>query len=408
MTTANPTNQLPLLNRLFPKGVAEPMFKRSPFLNSCKKDTKFGGEGRHVNVTVAPTAGGSSDFATAVANQDATTEVRFFVTHKKEYQVFSVQGDLIARSKGDKNAVLEAVTQQADKARYAFFRALTARAWGHAGGALGVISSGSTVSSTSITLATRSNHVRFERNMRVQLSSTNGTSGSLRDSGRQLTIDSINRATGVVTATAAWNTISGAATGDSIFRAGDFGNAMTGAQGWAPTSDPSASESFFTVDRTDYDVQRTSGIRISGGGAPKEDTLITACAEAQLAGADGDGRMVHLNPLDLSALVKELGSKRQYVDVKGREGIGFKALQVDAPGGAVIVASEPDVPQGFAWLTMMDEIYLRTAGEAPMMLNEDGVGKLMRSATDDAYQGRIGCYGNFFWENPGHVVVITW
>lgn len=408
MAGATTTNQLPLLKRLFPSGVAEPLYKRSPFLNSIKKDTKFGGEGRHVNVTVGPTSGGSSDFATALANQGATTEVRFFVTHKKEYQLFSIQGDLIARSKGDKNAVLEAVTQQADKARYAFFRALTARAWGHAGGALGVISSGSTVSSTTITLATRANVVGFEPNSYVQLSSANGLSGSLRDSGRQIQLQNVNRKTGELTATVAWNTISGAATGDSIFRPGDFGNAMTGAQGWAPVSDPSASESFFGVDRTVYDIQRLSGIRVSGSGAPKEDTLITACAEAQLAGADGDGRMVHLNPLDLSDLVKELGSKRQYVDVKGREGIGFKALQIDAPGGAVIVASEPDVPKGNAWLVMSDEIYLRTAGEAPMMLNEDGVGKLMRSATDDSYQGRLGAYGNFFWENPGHVVVITW
>src|SRR5688572_10436179 len=106
---ATVSGQTPLLKRLYGNKVAEPMYQRSKFLASISKDTNFGGEGKYVNVTVGPTAGGSADFATALANQDQTTEIRFFVTHRKEYQVFSIQGDLIARSKGDKNAILEAV-----------------------------------------------------------------------------------------------------------------------------------------------------------------------------------------------------------------------------------------------------------------------------------------------------------
>src|SRR5687767_12551264 len=132
-TSATVSNQTSLLKRLFPKNVAEPLYKRSKFLAEVKKDTNFGGEGIYVNVTIAPTAGGSSEFSEALANQDATQEKRFFVTHKKEYQVFSLQGDVIARSKGDKNAILEQIKQQADKARYSFGRAMAARAWGNAG-----------------------------------------------------------------------------------------------------------------------------------------------------------------------------------------------------------------------------------------------------------------------------------
>jgi hypothetical protein len=410
MASANTTNQLPLLKRLWGDKVAEPLYKRSKFLASIKKDTDFGGEGRYVNVTIGPTAGGSADFATALANQDATSEKRFFVTHRKEYQVFSIQGDLIARSRGNKNAVLESVKQQADKARYAFFRSMAARAWGNAGGALGVISSGSTVSSTTITLATRADVVRFEPNMRVTAADDDGSAASpagVLDNGTQLTITAINRSTGTLTASAAWNTIAGIAAGDYIHRAGDYSLAMTGTRGWAPVSDPSASENFFGLDRTLGDIQRLSGIRVSGSGGSKEETLISAGAEAQMAGAES--KLVFCNPLDLADLVKEQGSKVVYQQAQSREaGIGFDVIKVHTPVGNVGVTSEPDVPKGYAWMLDTDEITLRTAGDCPMMLNEDGVGKLMRSATDDSYQGRLGCYGNFFFENPGHSVIITW
>lgn len=411
MTSANTTNQLPLMKRLYGNKIAEPLYQRSKFLASIVKDTNFGGEGRYVNVKIGPTAGGSADFATALANKDATTQKRFFVTHKKEYQVFSVQGDLIARTKGDKNAILEAVKGEVDSARYAFARSMAARAWGNAGGALGVISSGSTVSSTTITLATRADIVHFEPGYRITSASDDGSAASPAGARTgQQTVASVNRQAGTVTGSVAWNAaITGVATADSLHRAGDYSVAMTGMRGWVPVSDPSGGESFFGVDRTLGDIQRLSGVRVSGSGASKEETLINAGAEGQLAGISGETILCYANPLDMADLVKELGSKRVYGQVGTREaGIGFKAIMLDSPLGEVAVTSEPDVPKGYAWLLNPNEFTLRTAGDCPMMLNEDGVGKLLRSATDDAYEGRLGAYGNIFGENPGHVVAIAW
>lgn len=410
--SATVSNQLPLLKRLWGNNVAEPLYKRSKFLAAMAKDTSFGGEGRYVNVTVGPTSGGSADFATALSNQGATKEIRFFVTHRKEYQIFSIQGDLIARARGDKNAVLEAVKQQADKARYSFARAMARRAWGNGGGSLGQISSTSNVATTTITLANRADVAGFEPGMYVTTASDDGSAASPAGTrgvpGAQLQIVSINRLTGTLTANAAWNTIAGTVANDYIHRAGDYSLAMTGVRGWCPVSDPSPGENFFGVDRTLNDIQRQSGIRVAGNSGSKEETLIQAGAEAKLAGAEND-LTCYVNPLDEAQLVKELGSKVVYKSESALDGrIGFNAIMVHTPAGVVKVVSEVDVLQGYGWMVDPSEFTLRTAGDCPMMLNEDGVGKLMRSATDDAYQGRLGAYGNIFGENPGHVVTITW
>src|SRR5690606_26381340 len=105
------------------------------------KDTSFGGEGRHVVVKIAPTAGGSADFAQARANQGATQTKRFFVTHRKQYSIFTIDGDIIARTRGDKNAIVDIVKQEIDSARNTFGRDMAARVWGNGGGARGKIAS---------------------------------------------------------------------------------------------------------------------------------------------------------------------------------------------------------------------------------------------------------------------------
>jgi hypothetical protein len=409
--SATIVNQVNILKRLWGSGVSDPMYKASRFLGAIKKDTKFGGEGRYVIVDISPTAGGSSSFSEALANQDATTTERFFVTHRKEYQVFSIQGDLIARSQGDKNAVVEGLKHQTEKARYAHARAMAHRAWGHGGGALGVISAGSNVATATITLATPSNIVAFEKGMWLQASDDAGNAASpagTLDGGRKVQIGAVDRETGSLTlASGLWNQIAGIATGDFLFRAGDYGAAMTGAQGWAPQTAPSAGESFFGVDRTTKDVVRTSGIRVGGNGQPKLQTLLDMTAQAQVNGAMYEGAQCYVNPLDFRDIAKERESAR-VIEGKSRDGrVGFKSLEVIGNSGAFNVVSETDVPQGFAWLLNVDEIYLRTAGDCPRNLNWDTGRMFLPAHDDDALQGRLGCYGNIFFENPGEAVIGT-
>jgi hypothetical protein len=416
MSSANTTNQVALLKRLYPQGVAKPLYERCKFLADVKKDTNFGGEGAYVNITISGTAGGSADFATALANMDATIEKRWFVTHRKEYQLFSIQGDAIARSKGDKNAIMQILTRQIDGARYGFARAMAARAYGGAGGQLGIISAASTVASANVTLTTPANVVSFEANGWVMAATDDGTGTSpAAQLPGHVQISALDRSPGsatfgrLTTAGGNWSTqIPGLAAGTGrLFRDGDYGLAMTGAQGWAPVADPSASESFFGMDRTVGDVVRQSGCRYNGNGGSKEETLISAAAAGQMVGSHTIKR-VYVNPLDYAPLIQEMGTKRIIDNATREPNVGYKGVEVDTPAGTWVCTSEPDVPKGYAWAVDPDDITLATAGECPMFLNEDGVGNILRAAADDAYQGRLGAYGNFKWMYNTIPVIIQW
>lgn len=411
MASANTTNQLPLLKRLWGSKVADPMYKASRFASMINSDTNFGSEGRYVNVTVGPTAGGSANFADALAAQDATREIRFFVTHRKEYQVFSLQGDVIARLRGNANGLVEAVKQQADKARYSFSRAIARKLWANGGGALGQISTTTTLTTNTLTLRTRTDVVGFEIGMQLEFATDDGS--AISPAGRRgipdrLTVININRDTGTLTLSGLLNSITGITVNDFIFRRGDYSLAMTGMRGWNPITAPvpGGGDNFFGFDRGSSDVTRLTGVRITGAGRPKEETLIDGTAEAQINGIDV--KEVFVNPLDYRDILKEMGSKREIqVDAK-QANMGFTALSVYGANGEMKVISEVDVPRGVGWGCDTNQITLRTAGDCPMMLNEDGVGKLLRAYDDDAYQGRIGAYGNLFQDNPGNCVIFNW
>lgn len=409
MASANTTNQLPLLKRLWGNKVAEPFYKASRFASMINSDTSFGSEGRYVNVTIAPTAGGSANFADALASQDATQEKRFFVTHRKEYQVFSLQGDVIARLKGDKNGMVEAVKQQAGKARYAFGRSMARKLWGNGGGSLGQLSTATVLASNTLRLRSPSDVVGFDVGMQLEFALDDGSSAT--PSGRlgapdRLTVTAVDRTTGFITLSGLLNTVGGITTSAFVFRRGDYSLAMTGMRGWNPVVVPGAGDSFFGLDRSVSDPIRLSGQRVAGLGRPKEESLIDATAIAQQNGIDV--KQVFVNSLDYADMVKEMGSKREIQVSAKQAGMGFTALEVYGATGTLQIIPEADVPRGFAWCVDTDQITLRTAGDCPMMLNEDGVGKLLRAYDDDAYQGRIGAYGNLFQDNPGNAVIITW
>jgi hypothetical protein len=107
MAVATHTSQLALYKRMYPKGVADSMYKKSVILADIKKDTGFGGEGKHINIATSGTGGGSADFPTAFANQNPSTPKRFFVTHKTAYLIATVTGRAIATSMNDKMAILK-------------------------------------------------------------------------------------------------------------------------------------------------------------------------------------------------------------------------------------------------------------------------------------------------------------
>lgn len=415
-SSGNPTVNVSLLKRLFGKNFADPMYAASKALAMVGKDTNFGGEGAYVNVAIAPQAGVSASFDEALANQSETTEVRFFVTHRKEYIIWSLQNDLIARTMGDKNAVVSAIRYYADKARYAWGRRMAKVFWGDQGGALGQLDSTTTLTTAIALLRVRTQVTGAEKFRYVQFSSDDGSGTSpagLRDAGKKLQILKVDRQVvpHALTLSANLNTVAGITANDFIFVAGDYAQRMTGMKGWLPSVAPGGADSFFGVNRSLNDPTRQSGYIKAGGGANMIVTMINGIAEATNAGVGAEGLkgryMLFVSPFDWAKLVQgeEALKMADITSVNGK--IGFKVLTFESALGEVSIASEPDVESGVGRLFDVGKVSLKTAGECPGNLLQGGR-EFEDHPADDAKRARMGCYGNVFHENPGDSIIFNW
>jgi hypothetical protein len=402
--SASPTVNAPLLKRLYGKNVSETTYKRDALLERASKDKNFRGLGREVTIAIAATAGGSADFAGAVESQEATVERTFFVTHRKEYQVYTIQNDAIERSMGDAAALVSILKRQVGGAKRKFDESMARRTHGKGGGALGQLALNTTLTGNTVIFRKRSDIVgTIEKNLLIDFASDDGTgtspSGLLP--GGPLKVLSVNRKAGTMVLNTTIDTAVGVTNNSYFFRRKDYGVAMTGLGGWSPTVDPT-SALFFGVDRTE-DITKESGYRIAGGGRPKDEVLQEAGAEAMTNGISA--KLCVVNPRDFMDIGMELNASK--VQEGGTAVMGFSKLICHLAIGEVEIVQSPYMPEGEFRLLDPENFHLGTAGDCPKDLAASVGGKLLLP-TADAWQGRLGCYGNFWLDDPGQVLVGTW
>jgi hypothetical protein len=194
-TSATVTNQDNLLFRMYGDKLRMPLLKASKFVNKMKKDTNFRGADRTVHVEVAPTGGGSSSFEGALASAKETQTIRFVVTRRTEYQVFNVQGHVIAASRGNKGAMLQILGNESKSARYAYARSVATKAKRGGGGSLFRLDTTTTLASTTAILRDATDAVGVEAGMQLEWSTDDGTAASpagVLGSPTYLTVVSVN------------------------------------------------------------------------------------------------------------------------------------------------------------------------------------------------------------------------
>jgi len=405
MAAFDQTAAAPILKTRYPtKKILQMAYKKAPAFGMIPKFTDFGGDQKNFVHKYARTSGGSAVFGTAQANAGGSSYAKFAVTRVEDFSVASIKGQTIKATKGDANALVDAITSEMDSAIMTASESAKVNIYGNGGGSRGKISTGSTVASATITLATIADIVKFEKGMFVQLASTDGTSGSVR--GGHVQITGIDRDLGTLTTSGGnWSTqIPGASTSDFIIREGDFGVMLSGFAAWCPASAPSAT-GFFGVDRTP-DVTRLGGIRFAALGVPQDEVLIEAAARAVREGANPD--VCFLNNLDFSPLVKQLGTKREYVSADSTlAGLGYRAIEVETEAGPIKLVPDVYCPKGTFFMMQMDTWEFASIDEVPHILDLDG-NRFLREAGADAYQIRIGYYGNIGCYAPGWNVNGTW
>lgn len=373
----------------------------NPALAMLAKMENFKGRNHPVPIVYGNPQGRSATFATAQANKSDVQVEAFLLTRKKDYGLASIDNEALEASEGDKGSFLSAQTEQIDGVIASVADSLAVAIFGTGSGLRGqVLAEPSTNATTfQITLKNIQDVTKFERNQTLVIYSAE-TGGSKRTSDGtddEWTVAAVDRDTGVLTLNGSYDGSGDIAANEYIFVEGDRGSMLSGFRAWLPDSAPSAT-AFFGVDRS-VDPTRLAGLRYDGSAQPIEEALIDAASRLAREGARPDTCFIGYSKW--AELEKALGSKVQYVDIKGPAEVGFRGIMINGPRGPIKVVADRSCPSDRAFMLTMNTWKLYSLGAAPKILRTDGL-QMLREATADSYEVRVGYYAQLGCRAPGH------
>lgn len=275
--------------------------------------------------------------------------------------------------------------------------------------------SGTTVGGTVLPLSNAQTVVAFEVGMLLVASATDGGAPSTDT----VLVTAVNRSTGTITGTASASSLSGNwAIGSGIAFltvSGDLPStgaantgsylALSGLAAWIPTATPSASDSFWGVNRS-ADPTRLAGCRFDARAFTIEEGMTNALAFLNREGGKPD--LCVMDFASYAALVNALGAKVQYVQVNHDEvEVAFEGITFQSAYGRVTVLADRSCPPQTAYLLTMNTWKLRSLGKVPHILTYGMEGlEGLRVGNADALEIRIGYYGNLICSAPGWNCVV--
>lgn len=420
---ASTSNQVAALKELYTGDdfMKDLVYKKNPLLALLPKDESPGGfAGKYIPVPLVygTPQGRSATFATAQSNQTAPALSSFFVYRVKNYQLCTIDNELLEATKDDAGAFINEAKLNMDTAIRNISNDLALDIYGSGNGVRGNLSS---ITSGVIVLVTAASVVNFEVGMALVSASVSGSTYTQSTSAAVGYVIAVNRSSGTVTVSATAGGSAGTPTnwsasfpllaveGDLSFGAHSVQtsyNKISGLAAWLPATAPSSSENFWGVDRS-VDVTRLAGVRFDGSSETIEEALIDAASLVAREGGQPD--MAFMSFASYAALEKSLGAKVQYVSVKhDMADIAFQGITINAPYGQITVIPDRNCPALTCYLLQMDTIKLRSLGKAPHILTYGLEGlEGLRVGNADALEIRIGYYGNLICNAPGWNCVVT-
>jgi hypothetical protein len=378
-----------------PLTVKNLVYKNNPALAMIKKDEKFGGVNMPLPLIYGNPQGRSATFSNALAQKTNSQIKAFTLTRASDYSLANIDNQAIEASQNDSDAFMRAATTEVDGAIQGATRSLATSLFRNGTGSIGVISSGSTVASPTITLSDLNTVTNFEVGMTLQVSATDGA--AVRTGSVVLT--GVDRNAGTLTASGNWTAgISAVQTGDYISVAGDLNSKIKGFDAWVPMPSVLTSASFFGVDRT-ADATRLGGISLDKTGVPIEEALVDLAARIAREGGSPD--VCFLDFSNYANLEKALGSKVQYVNLKATDAdVGFAGMQIMGAKGPIKVVPDQNMFSDRAYIMQWDTWCLYSLGMAPKILQSDGL-EFLRVSSADAVEVRVGYYAQLGCVAPG-------
>lgn len=386
----------------------------NPMFASIRKDTTFDGNNKVIAVQTEAPIGGGFSIGQAQANLGPGLYKNFLITRIEDFGVARIKGQALRAAEKSTGALLDLWTREMDGIIHHNTRSAAVNMGRTGTGSRGVISTGSTVASTAITLATVADVSNFYVGMQVQASATDGS--AIVNAGAQAIITKVNRVTGVLTCATNWSAqIPAISTGYYLYRSGDGSSGganlmVSGIQGWIPpsASRPVSATTWFGLDRTS-DETRLAGLYLDGTNTSMQEALLEAIAMAQVEGARVD--RVWMHPRDRAVFVKELGAKVTYmktpVKIPGSNAqAGFKSIEMTLDESDVMIGADINMPRFTCLVTQWDTWSFESLGPAPQILNWDS-NDFLRVTNDDSYEVRVGYYGQLATAAPAYSALIS-
>tara|TARA_Y100001937_G_C7131038_1_gene337394 strand:- start:2497 stop:3756 length:1260 start_codon:yes stop_codon:yes gene_type:complete len=389
-----------------PLTIKDMVYRDNPLLALMPKYERFGGENMPIPLQYGIANRRSATFSDAQGLNSATRLERFVVTRVRDYSFARITGETIQATEGNADAFLKYATMEIDGAIKSLTRSLAVAMYGDGSGKLGDIKTGGLSANTNgtgrtIELENAESVTNFEVGMTLKFVQ------SLAHAPRAATfeITSVDRDTGILTGTIA-NSANAAADTDFLVQLGDYTHAggdangnplkLAGLESWIPAGTPA---NLFGVTRT-TDRTRLAGVPFDGSSQPIEEALTGAAS--RLAREGGSPDVCLMDFTQFNNLEKALGSKVVYDKVSSDDAdIGFQALTIIGPKGPIKIVADQNCTPNVAYMLQMDTWTLNSLGPAPKILDLDG-NRMLRIHNDDAYELRVGFYGNVACTAPGY------
>lgn len=381
-----------------PKRVAVLAFEKRPFFRELSKKDTFEGDTYNHSIFFEDPQGGSATFATAIAQQAASSQgARMVINRGREYQAIRMLNEEIRASRSDMGSLLRKKTHETNRVINEMSRRMDIALHGDGTGIIASFTTPATLPTvsgggTTFTLDTPGLGIRFSVGMYLQATQTYpaaGTPPTLLGGGAVCQVIAVNRnaTSSTITLAGTPNSTWALATNQQYFvlRNGEgvgFGlnlinGGVSGLKAWLPATAPvpGGGDSFWGYDRS-QDPQRLAGSRYSASlGEKYESTFQNCSAELELQGSNPT--IILMNPVDLNKYSQELGNKVRYSeDSNAVTGLKTTSMLVHGQSGDMKALSDPQVDPGTFFMLDMETWWINHLDGLPHLIDSDGNGSL--------------------------------
>jgi hypothetical protein len=361
------------------------------------KDTEAGGKYIPIPVMYEVNQGRSATFSNAQGNQTPIQLAEFLLTRKSDYDVATIDNQTMEAASSDKGSFMRFSTELIDAAIQGASISAASALFRDGTGTIGTIATGG-ITSGVITLSNAADVSQFGLNQTLQANSTSG--GTPRAAlgyviARNVMSGTITVASSGLGGSAASPT--SWAAGDSLLVQGDNNAKISGLPAWLPTTAPTSSDNFFGVNRS-VD-SRLYGLSYDGSAQTIEEAVVDHTMILAREGSSPDHFMTNFGTY--AALVKALGSKVQYVELKGPADIAFEGVSIHGARSKIKVVADRSCQVQRGFMLKMNTWKLYSLGQVPKILRYGDNLDMLRVYNADAGEVRVAYYANLGCKAPG-------